>query len=71
MNPHLGLNMNEEQIKKLIESTHEYCKAESEKQAEIMKTVTFDHPDFRVETHMMGYHNGRLALIENIKFAIQ
>jgi hypothetical protein len=63
--------MNEEQIKKLIESTYDYCKVELEKQVEVMKTVTFEHDNFRIETHMMGYHKGRLALLENIKFAIQ
>ena len=64
-------NMNEEQIKNLIESTYDYCKAELEKQNEIMETVTFEHDDFRVQTHMLGYHKGRLALLENLKIAIR
>jgi hypothetical protein len=63
--------MNEEQIKKLIESTFDHCKDELEKQVEVMKTVTYEHDDFRVETHMMGYHKGRLALLESLKLAIQ
>jgi len=63
--------MNEEQIKKLIESTYDYCKDELEKQVEVMKTVTYEHDNFRLEAHMMGYHKGRLALLENLKLAIQ
>jgi hypothetical protein len=66
-------NMNEQEIKfkSLIESTYEYCKAELAKQEELMETITHDHVDFRVQTHMLGYHKGRTALLEHLKFAIQ
>jgi len=60
-----------DEIIKLINSTYDYCKTELEKQEELMKEIGYDHVDFRVQTHMLGYHKGRLALLENLKFAIQ
>ena len=63
--------MNEEQIKKLIEFTFEYCKKEYAKQEERTKDFPYDHEDYKMENHMMGYHKGRLSLMENITAAIQ
>jgi hypothetical protein len=63
--------MNEQEIKSLIESTYEYCKAELAKQEELMETITHEHIDFWVQTHMLGYNKGRTALLESLKFAIQ
>jgi hypothetical protein len=63
--------MNEQEIKSLIESTYDYCKTELENQEKLVETIPYDHLYSRLQAHMLGYHKGRVALLESLKSAIQ